>query len=167
MLVPRLGDEHQQSVVQVAAGHLEQFQCVIQTGRVAVAGVGHRRYLGHIIAEQGGLELGLPGVHPVDVAPEGVDFAVVGQVPVGVGQAPTAQGVGAEAGVDQRKSADQVLVLQVQVELGYLVGHEQALIYYGIARHATDIEAVDLVFGQARLVHGMLKGFADDKELPL
>jgi len=51
--------------------------------------------------------------------------------------------------VDEREGADQVFVLQVQIEIGYLVGHEQALIYDGVAGHAADVELVGLVFSQA------------------
>ena len=114
-----------------------------------VTGVGNRGDLGHVIAEQRRLELGLPGVHPVDVAPECIDLAVVGQIPVGVGQPPATKRVGAETGVDQRKSADKILVLQVQIKIRYLVGHEQALIYDGVAGHTAEVEAVYLVFSQS------------------
>ena len=103
-------------MVQVAARHLEELQGVVQRGGVAVAGVCHWCDLGHVVPKKGRLELGLPGVHPVDIAPEGVDLAIVGQIPVGVGQPPAAQSIGAEPGVDQRKGADEVLVLEVQIK---------------------------------------------------
>jgi len=68
----------------------------ITGGCVAIARVGDRCDLGHVVPEQRRLELCLSGVHPVDVAPKGVDLSVVGQVPVGVGQPPATQGIGAE-----------------------------------------------------------------------
>ena len=43
------------------------------------------------VAEQVRLKHGLAGVHPVDVAPQGVDFAVVGDVAVGVGALPAGE----------------------------------------------------------------------------
>ena len=161
MLVPGLGYQHQQGMVQVAARHLEQLQGVVQAGGVAIAGVHNRSDLGHVVPEQRRLEMGLPGVHPVKVAPEGVDLAVVGQIAVGMGQPPTAQGVGAEPGVDQCEGAGQVLILQVLIEPGYLVGHEQALVDDGVAGHAADVEAVGFLFGQSRITHRMLDDLAD------
>ena len=123
VLLPGLGNHHQHGVVQAAAGHLQQFQSVVKTGGIAGAGGHNRRNLFDVVAKQGRFELGLAGVHPVDVPAKGIDFTVVGQVAVGVGQLPVAQGVGAETGVDQGKCTDQRLIIQVQVETSHLVGH--------------------------------------------
>ena len=54
-----------------------------------------------ISSPKAGCEHRLAGVHPVDVAADGVDFAVVGDVAIGMGQLPTGKCVGGEALVDQ------------------------------------------------------------------
>ena len=54
-----------------------------------------------------------PGEHPVGVAPDGVDLAVVDDVAVGVGPLPAGVGVGGEAGVDDGDGRDGPLVQEV------------------------------------------------------
>src|SRR3712207_7749585 len=54
----------------------------------------------HVACQQG-----FPGPHPVAVALDGVDLAVVGDHPIRVGEFPRREGVGGEPGVHQdRKS---------------------------------------------------------------
>ena len=81
----------------------------------------------------------LAGPHPVPVAGQGVDLAVVGHVPVGVGQRPRREGVGREAGVDQGQAADQPLVGEVGVELGQLVGGQHPLVGDGPGRQRREV----------------------------
>ncbi len=160
VLLPGLGDHHEQGVVQVPTGHHQQFQGAIEGGGVASSLGQHGRDLAHIVAEQGRLELGLSGAHPVDVAPQGVDFPVVGDVAVGVGELPGAQGVGAEAGVDQAKSADHRLVGQVVVKARNLVGHEQPLVDDGVDGQAANVEVVGFLDAQAAVLQGVLDDLA-------
>ena len=167
VLFPCLGNHHQHGVVQAATGHLQQFQRIIETGSVAGAGGHNGRNLLNVVAEQGRLELGLAGVHPVAVAAQGVDFAVVGQVPVRVGQLPVPQGVGAETRVDQGKGADQGLIVQVQVKIGNLVGHEQALVHQGAVGQAANIKIVGVFFADAGGGQAVLDDLAQGVELAL
>src|SRR5206468_6853847 len=51
----------------------------------------HRQHLAQVVAEQLGAQLRLAGAHPVDVAHERVDLAVVGDHPVGVRQLPAGE----------------------------------------------------------------------------
>ena len=67
-----------------------------------------------VLAEERRGELRLAGVHPVDVAAQGVDLAVVGDVAVRVGAVPAREGVGAETRVDQRQRAFHARVGQVR-----------------------------------------------------
>ena len=62
------------------------------------------------------VQRGLAGAHPVDVAGEGVDLAVVGEQPQRLRQLPAREGVGREARVDDRERALQLRVAQVGVE---------------------------------------------------
>ena len=69
MLVPGFRNQHEHGVAQVSTGHKEEFQSIVDARRVAGPGGHYRRNLPHVFAEQGRLELGFPGVHPVEVAP--------------------------------------------------------------------------------------------------
>ena len=57
------------------------------------------------------------GPHPVDVASEGVDLPIVPYHAHGLRPAPAGEGVGAEAGVNQRHVGLELWVLQVR-EIG-------------------------------------------------
>ena len=135
-------------MIQVSAGHLEQFQCVIQTSSITVSGFSNWSNLGNINTKQRGLKLGLSCMHPIDVAPKSVNLTVMSQITVRVSQAPTSHSVCTEPGVDQRERRRQILVLQIKIELSYLVGHQQAFIDDCVAGHAADIEAISLIIIQ-------------------
>ena len=94
---PRLRDHHHHRMRQRTAGEDEQLKGVIEHRRVAAVGIDDREHFLHVLAERLRHEKRLPGVHPVDVAPERVDLAVVRQVTVGMGAGPTRKGVGAES----------------------------------------------------------------------
>ena len=80
------------------------------------------------------VEQRLAGVHPVDVAAQRVDLAVVGEVAVRMGQRPGREGVGAEARVHQRQRRLDTAVVQVGEELRELLGDQHALVDDGPAR---------------------------------
>ena len=74
------------------------------------------RSLCDVVAEQLGLQIGLAGPHVVQVAAQGVDLAVVGQVAERLGQLPGREGVGAVALVHDRQRALEARVAEVGVE---------------------------------------------------
>ena len=167
MLLPGLGNQHEHGVVQVPAGHQQQFQRIVERRCIAGAGSHDGGDLAHLVAKQRRLELGLPGVHPVQVPPQGVDLPIVGQVPVRVRQFPVAQGVSAETGMHQGKCADQRFIRQVQVKPRYLVSQQQSFVYDGVAGHAAHVEAVGVLLGQPHAGYGVFNNLADHVELAL
>ena len=99
-----LGDHHHHRVLDASPAEHEQLEHVVEDGRVRTALADHRDHLVQVLAEQLGGELRLAGAHPVDVAAQRVDLAVVGDHPVGVGELPAREGVCAEARVDEREA---------------------------------------------------------------
>ena len=93
---------------QVAAGHEEELKGVIEAGGIATGGRDDGEEFLDVGTEQWRGQDGLAGVHPVDVAAERVDFAVMGDVAVGVGELPGGEGVGGEALVHQAEGAHHV-----------------------------------------------------------
>ena len=108
MVLPRFGDHHHNGFRQRPSRQRQKFQHIVKHGRIAAGGVDDGQQVGQIIAKQFGLEAHLAGVHPVDVAAQRIDLAVVDDVAVRMGTFPTGEGVGAEAGVDQGQAAGQV-----------------------------------------------------------
>ena len=118
-----------------------------------------------ILAEELRRHLALARVHPVDVAAQRVDLAVVGDEPVGVGAGPAGEGVGGEPGVHHGDGRRHLWIRQVRVEVAELPGVEHALVDDGPggeARHVVlatpwDVRPQDRLPGEA----------PDHVELPL
>jgi len=125
---PRLRHHHHDGVGQGTATHDQQFQTVVEHGRVGTVGIDDRQGLFDVVAEQLAFQQRLAGMHPVDVAAQGVDLAVVGQEVVGVRTVPAGEGVGGETGVHQCQGADHVGVAQVGVVLVDLDRHEHPFV---------------------------------------
>jgi hypothetical protein len=151
VVLPRLGDHHEHGVGQAAPAQVEQLDDLVEVHRVRGAG----RVDGEDAAQPPGQvlagELRLAGGHPVAVAADGVDLAVVGDHPVRVGERPRREGVRGEARVDQREGAGEPLVLELGIELGHLRGCQHALVDDGAGRQAHDRGAVEVALAQLAL----------------
>ena len=148
VVLPRLRDHHQHRVRQRAAGQVQQLEHLVEGGRVAEVAGGHRedpvqaelgRRPGGAV-EQLGLELRLAGPHPVPVALDGVDLAVVRDQPERVGQRPARERVGREPAVHQRDRRLVALVAQVGEEQRQLVGGQHALVGDRAGRQRGDVQ---------------------------
>ena len=74
---PGLGDQHHHRVRQRAAAEHEQLERVVEHRRVRAVLLDDRQQLLQVVAEERGGEDRLAGAHPVDVAAQRVDLAVV------------------------------------------------------------------------------------------
>ena len=101
-------------------------------------------------------------LHPVDVALQRVDLAVVGQHPERLRQPPLREGVGGIALVIDREGAFEPLVHQVGVEGRHLLGQHHALVDDRPARQRTQVHPLD-----ARRRRRLLDPAADDVQLAL
>ena len=106
------------------------------------------------------------GVHPVHVAAERVDLAVVAHEPQRLGAVPRGERVGREPRVDHRQVAGVVGSSQVGIVLEELLGREHALVDDHLGRQRADVEHLRLRERRvaAEPVAGLL---ADQIELPL
>ena len=123
-----LGDHHHHRVRQRPAREHEQLEHVVEVGRVGAARAHDRQHLLQVVAEELRGELALARAHPVDVAAQRVDLAVVGDHPVRVRQLPAREGVRREAGVDEHERALRARVADVRVAGLELRRHEHALV---------------------------------------
>ena len=97
-------------------------------------------------------EQALAGRHPVDVAAQRVDLAVVGDVAVRMGARPGGKRVRAEARVDQRQRRLHERIVQVREEAIALDRRiEHALVDERLARQARNVEHAAL--GDSRVAH--------------
>ena len=150
---PGFGDHHHHGVGERVAALHQEFERVVEAGGVGLAFVGDRPQLADVRAEQRRGHRGLPRRHPVDVAAQRVDFAVVRDVAVRMRQRPGRESVGREALVHQRDRALEIRIVQIGIIGAELVGEEHALVDHRaagdrhriIARRAPLAPAVDRV----------------------
>ena len=146
VVLPRLRDHHQHRVRQRPPAQVQQFQAGVEAGRVARGLAEHRQQAldsppAGIRPDQAGGQARLPGPHPVAVAPDRVDLAVVRDEPVRMGQWPGGQRVGGEPGVHQREGGCVLRIGQVRVELLKLGRGEHPLVHDRRRRQAGEVRA--------------------------
>ncbi len=146
VVLPRLGDHHEDRVRQRASAQVQQFEHLVEGRRVGRAGRADGEAALEVARDQVGLEQGLAGPHPVAVALDGVDLAVVRDHAEGVRQLPAREGVGREAAVHQRQGALGAPVGQVGEHLGELRGGQHALVDRGAGAQGREVD-VGLVAG--------------------
>ncbi len=135
-----LGDHHHDRVRQRPAGEHEQLEHVVEGRRVRAAGTDDRQDLREVVAEQLRRQLRLARPHPVDVAPQRVDLAVVGDHPVGVGELPARERVRRVARVHERERGGSALVAEIRVVGGQLRRRQHPLVDHRAGREARDHE---------------------------
>ena len=137
---PRLWNQHHHCVWQPAAALHQKLHHVVKACGVVLAFVDERHQLPDLFgAEKRAFEECLAGACMVQVSPEGVDFAVVCEIPEGMGQAPCREGVRAVALVHEHQRGDELLVRQVAVERLDLRGEHQSLVHNGTGAEAREI----------------------------
>ena len=132
---PGFRNHHHHRVRQRIAALHQEFEAVVEAGGVGLAFIGDRPQPRDVLAVQLRMHRGLPRRHPVDVAAQRVDLAVVRDHPVGMRQRPGREGVGGEALMHQRQRALEIGLVQIGIILAELVGKEHALVDHGAARH--------------------------------
>ena len=165
MVGPRLGDHHHHGVRERASGEDEELERIVEHRRIGAVRVDDRQDFLDIVAEGRAVEERLAGVHPIDVAAEGVDFAVVGDVAVRMRALPAGKRVRRETRVDDREGRLHRGVDEVGKILRDLLGEEHAFVDERLHREARDIPRFGSGDrGGADVVIGAL---TDHVELPL
>ena len=162
MPVPGFRNHHHHRVREAASAHDEHLERVVEDSRIASGFVQHRQQVLDVVAVDLRLELPLARFHPVDVAAQGVDFAVMGDVTEGMGQRPAWKRVGAETLVHHREGGFYLRIHQVRKICVDLIRRQHALVNKGVARHARQVEIVAV--GDARGGDRILRAAADQVE---
>ena len=125
---PGFRDQHHRRVRERIAALHEKFECVVETGGVGLALVGNRPELLDVWPEQRRGDARLARRHPVEIASERVDLAVMRDHAVGVGELPGREGVGREALMHQCQRRGEFRMMQIGVIGAELIGEEHALV---------------------------------------
>ena len=125
---PCLGDQHHHGMRQRVAAHGQEFERVVEAGRVRLAFIGNGPELGEVLAEDVGAHVGLARGHPVVVSAHRVDFAVVADETIGMRQRPGRECVGREALMYHGKGRLDAVVLEVAIIGAKLGPQHEALV---------------------------------------
>ncbi len=140
VVLPGLRDHHEHGVRQRPATEVQQLEHLVEGGRVRRVRGADREQALEVAGDQVRGQLALPGPHPVAVALDGVDLAVVGDHPVGVCERPGRERVGREARVHQRQLGGEAAVRQVGEERLELAGGQHALVDQGPRRQRREVD---------------------------
>ena len=163
VIVPRLRHEHAHGTRQAAPVHVQELRHVVQDCRVGTLAVDDGK---HPVKARndGGVQVGLTGADPVDVAAQRVDFAVVHDVALRVRAFPGGRGVRGVARVDQGDGRLDRGVGKVQVKRPELAGKQHALVHDDASAHGADVE--DVLLRHAHALGALLNGAACDIKGP-
>ena len=139
-----LGDEHHERVHRVAAGAHQQLDRVVEARRIAALGPDHGLEGVDRLSPYRRRERRLAGTHRVAIAPQRIDFAVVGEQMERLGQRPARAGVGRVALMEHRDRRFVVRRLQVGEERRKLCAREQRLVDQRTARERAHEERLYL-----------------------
>ncbi len=126
---------------QAVAAHDQELERIVEAGGVRLAFVGDRPQLGDVAAELGRRYGGLARRHPVDVAAQRVDLAVVRHHAIGMRELPRRERVGREALMHERHRRDDARIGEVLVVGADLIRQEHALVDERAARQAHRVMA--------------------------
>ena len=158
--LPGFGDQQGLDLGQLAGGAHQQLEDRIERRRIRAAGLDHRLDVVDVGAEPAVGQARLVAPHPVHVAEQRVDLAVMREHAEGLRQPPGREGVGRIALVVDREVGDEAVVQQVGIEGRQLLGQEQALVDDRPAAQRADVEV-----GDAVRLDGLLDAPADDVEV--
>ncbi len=162
---PRLRDHQHHRVMDRVAAHQQEFQRVVERGRIRLAVVDQGPDLVEVLAQKLGVDGRLPRPDPVEVALQRIDLAVVRDEAERVRKVPCRERVGGEALVDQRQRGSHALVGKVGIELADLVREQHALVDDRAVRERGDVELARIA--EPERPDGMAGGLAHDVELAL
>ena len=138
-VLPGFWDQHHHGVEWITSRVDEEVERLVQRGAVGAAVGDAGRELGELVVPPGSGQLPIARLHPIAVADEGVDLAVVGEVAERLRQLPVGQRVGGEALMEQGQGRDRACILEVGVEAVELVRDHQALVDHGAGGHGNDV----------------------------
>ena len=151
VLGPGLGDQQGLGHRRGATGVDQHLHDIVQGRRVRSARLDHRLDLAVAVAEGAGRHADLVRLHPVQIALQRVDLAVVGHHAEGLSELPFGEGVGRITLVEDRVGRDEARVLQVGIQFAQQLGPDHPLVGDGARGQGADIDAGQ-VLGLDRLL---------------
>ncbi len=152
--IPCFGYQHHHHMRQAAAGHGQQFNHVVEAGRVALS-FHHdgQQHLHFFFGKIGRCESMLSRLQPVQVALQRIDFSIVCNIAEGLCQPPRWKCVGGKAAVHQAEGTHHSFIAQVGKIAAHLQAGELPFVHNRFVRKRSDVKA-DGIFPH-RIADGM------------
>ncbi len=144
IVFPGWWNKHLHTMEQVATGMCEQFQHVIQLGRITSSFLQDGQEMMDSISPIWRTQCRFTGLHPVPIALQRIDFAIMGQQPHRLCQRPGGKGVSAVALVKDGEGAHIAGICQVKIKAGQLAGSQKPFVDNGCARKRDDVAIMNL-----------------------
>ena len=125
---PGLRDQHHGGMGEGVAALHQEFERVVEAGGVGLALIGDRPELGDVLAEQRRGDACLSRRHPVQIAAQRVDLAVMRDHAIRMGELPGGEGVGRKALMYKRERRGKFRMMQVGIIGAELIGEEHPLV---------------------------------------
>ena len=126
---PRLRNHHGHHMRKFASSLEQQLHGVVEIRGVAAVRRNDGTQFLDVVPKQRRPQHRLPGAHPVHIAPQRVDFAVVCHVPVGMRELPAGKSIRRKALMDQTKRAHHIGIGELDVEIRYLRRQQQSFVH--------------------------------------
>ncbi len=136
---PGFGHQHHHRMAERKPARQQQLQRIVEAGGVGLAMRDQRPHLVEVRAQQLALHRPAARIHPVHIAANRVDLAIMRHEAIGMGQPPAGERVGTEPLVDQPQRADAIRIAQIVVKRTDLCGEQQPLVHDGAAGKAGNI----------------------------
>src|SRR4030095_6130446 len=118
--------------------------------RVTTFAVDNGKDLAQVWSKQFRSKLTFSSIHPVDVAAQRIDLAVVTEVTIRMSPGPIWKSVGTEARVDERQPRFQQRINQVGVEIHQLISRQHSFVDDGSRRQTGNVEHAPFVYPTLR-----------------
>ena len=125
--LPRRRHQHPHGMHGIEAADQQQFEHVVERLRVRTLQRHHRQNVGQI-GQHRRAEQGAARHRPAAVALHRVDLTIVGEISIGMGQAPLRHGVGGETLVEDHHRGFHPRILEIGIELRQELRHHHALV---------------------------------------
>ena len=145
---------HANGTEQIHATGNQQLEHVVHARGVGAGYVDDRRDAFQIRQHLVGKFIA-PGMRPVAVGSDGINFTIVRDQPERLGQRPLGQRVGGEPLVEHADSGFHALIAQIREELPQIGGHHQAFIGDDLVRQAANVKILVGLHGDFGLAAGV------------
>ena len=125
---PCFRDQHHHRVRERVSALHQKFQRIVKTRRIRLAFIGNRPELRNFSPKQFGINRGLTRRHPVHIAAQRVDLAIMRHHPVGMRQRPGRKRVGREALMHECNRRLEPWITQIREIITQLGRQQHALV---------------------------------------